>query len=131
MKDIPVIATVLRPRPIEPIDGKRVAFFTTADESASGLLGQHLREEHGAAEVSISCHLSRREDLRKDVQRTDADVFLVEIKAAAIDVVAHAAAERGVPVVFADNEVVPLDGQPDLDEELRTLAETAHAEPVA
>ena len=32
------MATVLRPRPIEPIEGKRVAFFTTADASATELL---------------------------------------------------------------------------------------------
>jgi cyclic 2,3-diphosphoglycerate synthetase len=122
VKPIPVVATVLRPRPVEPIDGKRVAFFTTADPSAAGLVERHLVEEHGAAEVSVSCNLSRREELRRDVERAEADVFVVEIKAAAIDVVCEAAAERGTPVVFADNDVVPLAGQPDLDDELRALA---------
>jgi ABC-type sugar transport system substrate-binding protein len=58
-------------------------------------------------------------------------VFLVEIKAAAIDVVCEAASERGIPVVFADNDVVPLDGQPSLDDELRALADVAEVEPVA
>jgi hypothetical protein len=41
----------------------------------------------------------------------------VEIKAAAIDIVAEAAAERGVDVVFADNEVVA----PGLDEAVLRL----------
>jgi cyclic 2,3-diphosphoglycerate synthetase len=113
------------------VEGKRVAFFTTADSSATDLLERHLREEHGAADVTISCNLSRRQELREDVQRADADVFVVEIKAAAIDVVARAAAELDIPVVFADNDVVPLEGQPDLDEELRALAETPRPEPVA
>jgi cyclic 2,3-diphosphoglycerate synthase len=45
----------------------------------------------------------------------------VEIKAAAIDVVAEEAERRGVELVFADNEVVPLEGEPDLDQELRRL----------
>ena len=90
VKDVPVVATVLRPRPVEPVEGKRVAFFTTADASATELLAGHLRDEHGAADVTISCNLSRREQLRDDVQRADADVFVVEIKAAAIDVVARA-----------------------------------------
>jgi cyclic 2,3-diphosphoglycerate synthetase len=130
VKDVPVVATVLRPRPVEPIEGRRVAFFTTADASATELLERHLRDEHGAAGVSVSCNLSRREQLREDVERADADVFVVEIKAAAIDVVARAAADRGVPVVFADNDVVPLEGQPNLDDELRALAETALPEPV-
>jgi cyclic 2,3-diphosphoglycerate synthetase len=51
------------------------------------------------------------------VARTDADVFLVEVKAAAIDVVAEVAAERGVAVVFADNEVVA----PGLDDAILSL----------
>ena len=131
VKDVPVVATVLRPRPIESVEGKRVAFFTTADASATDRLEQHLRDEHGAAEVTVSCNLSRREQLRQDVDSADADAFLVEIKAAAIDVVAEAAAERGIPVVFADNELVPVDGQPSLDDELRALAESARPEPVA
>ena len=131
MKDVPVVATVLRPRPVEPIQGKRVAFFTTADPSAADRLGRHLREEHGAAEVDVSSNLSRRRQLRDDVERADADLFLVEIKAAAIDVVCEAAAEREIPVVFADNDVRPLDGQPSLDDELRALAESARPEPVA
>jgi cyclic 2,3-diphosphoglycerate synthetase len=130
VKDVPVVSTVLRPRPIEPVEGATVAFFTTADSSATELLARHLRDEHGAAEVTISCNLSRREQLREDVQRADADVFVVEIKAAAIDVVARAAAERDIPVVFADNDVIPVEGQPDLDKELRALAETAQPEPV-
>jgi cyclic 2,3-diphosphoglycerate synthetase len=121
VKDLSVVATVLRPRPVESIEGKRVAFFTTASASAGELLGQHLREEHRAADVAVSCNLSNREKLREDLAHVEADVYLVEIKAAAIDVVCEAAKERGVDVVFADNEVVPLPGQLDLDEALREL----------
>ena len=71
----------------------------------------------------ISGNLSSREALRSDVASEEAraaEVFLVELKAAAIDVVAEAAAERGVEVILADNEVMPLDG--DLDARLRALA---------
>ncbi|MGZ4336221.1 MAG: hypothetical protein ACXVRA_02765, partial [Gaiellaceae bacterium] len=52
-----------------------------------------------------------------DLERTDADVFLVEIKAAAIDLVAVAAQARGVQVVFAENEVV----SPELDDAILGL----------
>ena len=55
---------------------------------------------------------------------------MIEIKAAAIDVVAEAALERGVRVVFARNDVVPLPGEPDLDSELVALADAAAAERV-
>ena len=129
VKDVPVVATVLRPRPVEPIGGRRVAFFTTADPSAAGILERHLREAHGAAEVSVSCNLSRRDELRADLARVDADLFLVEIKAAAIDVVVEAARTAGTVLVFADNDVVPLQGQPNLDDQLRALAKAARTAP--
>jgi cyclic 2,3-diphosphoglycerate synthetase len=127
VKEIPVVATVLRPRPVAPVDGKQVAFFTTARPDAAPLLERHLLEEHGAAEVTVSCNLADREPLRRDLEQTDADVYVVEIKAAAIDVVSEAASERGVEVVFADNDVQPVPGQPNLDDELRELAEAALA----
>jgi cyclic 2,3-diphosphoglycerate synthase len=127
VKDVPVVATVLRPRPVEPIEGKRVAFFTTASASAGELLERHLREEHGAADVTVSSNLANREKLREDLSHTEAEVYLVEIKAAAIDVVSEDAKERGIDVVFADNEVLPLPGQPDLDEALRELLPAAEA----
>lgn len=125
LKEIPVVAAVLRPRPVRSIAGKRVAFFTTAPPSTAELLERHLMEEHGASEVTISHNLADRSKLRADVERAEAELFLVEIKAAAIDVVCEAAAERELEVVFADNEVVTLSGQPDLDVLIREQAETA------
>ncbi len=116
---IPVIPAVLRPRPASSIEGKRVAFFTTAPGAAHVQLAEHLRATHGAAEVSVSGSLADRSRLRADIEAADADVYLVELKAAAIDVVAEAAAERGVEVVLADNEVL---GE-GLDTELRALAD--------
>jgi cyclic 2,3-diphosphoglycerate synthase len=127
---VAVVATELRPRPVQSVPGKRVAYFTTAHEHAHAKLAAHLREEHGADVVHVSGNLARRDRLREELRGLDADTYVVEIKAAAIDVVAEAAAERGVEVVFADNEVLPLPGEPDLDAELRALARTAPGEPV-
>ena len=129
VKDITVVATVLRPRPVTPVEGRRVVFFTTAAPAAAPLLERHLLDEHGAAEVVVSTNLADRTALRADLERADTDTYLVEIKAAAIDVVAEAAQERGVELVFADNDVRALPGQPDLDEELRSLAERVTARP--
>jgi len=56
---------------------------------------------------------------------------LTEIKAAGIDVVAEAGAKRGVEVVLAAVDVVPCPGEPELEPELRALAEAARMEPVA
>ena len=47
----------------------------------------------------------------------------MEIKAAAIDVVAETAVERGAKIVFADNAVLPLEGELALDERLLALAD--------
>ena len=129
--DVPVVAAVLRPRPAASVEGRRVAFFSTAPLSSHAVLAEHLRVEHGADVVHVSGALARRDELRRELAAVDADVYLVEIKAAAIDVVAEHAAARGIDVVFADNEVRPIDGEPDLDRELRALADAALAERVA
>jgi cyclic 2,3-diphosphoglycerate synthetase len=129
--DARVLASVLRPRPVRPVAGERVAFFTTAPPPAHDRLARWLNDEHGATVASVSGNLARRDELARDLDRADADVWLVEIKAAAIDVVAEEAERREVPVVFVDNEVRALPGEPDLDLELRALAEAAAAEPVA
>jgi cyclic 2,3-diphosphoglycerate synthetase len=129
VKDVPVIATVLRPRPIEELAGRRVAYFSTASEPALPLLREHLRERYGADLVHVSGNLARRDRLRQELATVDAEVYLVEIKAAAIDVVAETASERGAGVVFADNEVLPLEGEDDLDAALQRLAAEAVGEP--
>jgi cyclic 2,3-diphosphoglycerate synthetase len=126
--DLDVIATVLRPAPVRSVDGLRVAYFSTAPEPIHPLLRAHLEEEHGADVRLVSGNLARRTELRADLaspEARSADVYLVELKAAAIDVVAEAAAESGVPVILCDNEVRPLAGEADLDEHLLALADAA------
>jgi cyclic 2,3-diphosphoglycerate synthetase len=126
VKELPVVAVELRPRPVAPVSGRRIAYFSTAPASAHEAIALHLREEHGADVVFVSGSLANREALRDELARVDAETYLVEIKAAAIDVVAEAALERGVEVVFADNELVPV-GVLDLDTELVRLADQAVA----
>jgi cyclic 2,3-diphosphoglycerate synthetase len=70
--------------------------------------------------VHVSRNLARRELLREELARLDADTYLVELKAAAIDVVAEHALSRGARVVLADNEVVA----PGLDERVLSLLAT-------
>jgi len=119
-----VVATTLRPRPVADVSGRRVAFFSTASEPAHGLFAQHLAEGYGADVVHVSGALADRSMLRSELDRVDAEVFLVELKAAAIDIVAEVGSERGVDVVLAGSDVQPVDGQ-DLDAELQRLAEEA------
>jgi hypothetical protein len=56
--------------------------------------------------------------LRRELSKVEADTYLVEVKAAAIDVVAEHALERGKRVVLAANELVG-DG---VDDALASLA---------
>ena len=121
-----VIPTILRPHPVEDIRGRKVAFFSTAPKTAHALFASHLAEEHGADVVHVSGALADRATLRTELARVEADVFLVELKAAAIDVVAEAASERGVDVVLAGSDVLTSDGQ-DLDAALLRLAEEVTA----
>jgi cyclic 2,3-diphosphoglycerate synthetase len=114
VKDVPVVDAELVLRPTAPLDGRRVAVFTTGPAPI-----EHL----DADVVSVSRNLASRSLLREDLKRADADVFLVELKAAAIDVVAEAAAARGVELVLAANDVV----SPGLDEELLAFAEVGAA----
>jgi cyclic 2,3-diphosphoglycerate synthetase len=93
----PVLEFDLRLRPVTALDGRRTAVFTTGPAPVDHLDGEV---------VHVSRNLARRDPLADELRGLDAEVFLVEIKAAAIDVVAEAALEQGAEVVFADNEVV-------------------------
>jgi cyclic 2,3-diphosphoglycerate synthetase len=122
LKDVPVIPVELRLRPVKPVSGQRVAVFTAGPAPVD-----HLDAEI----VHVSRSLADRAALREELKDVEADAFLVEIKAAAIDVVAEAAIERGIECVFAANDVRALEPGVDLDAELLALAEAASAQPVA
>lgn len=121
-----VIATTLRPKPAGEIDGRKVAFFSTAPASAHDGFKAHLSEEYGADVVHVSGSLADRTALTRELEQVEADVFLVELKAAAIDVVAEAGAERGIDVILAGSDVLTV-GDEDLDSELLRLADEAAA----
>jgi len=120
------IATTFRPQPIEPVAGKRVFFATTAPADVVPKLVEYLEREHGCDVVAASPHLSNRARLRADMRAADGDyeLLLTELKAAAIDVVAAAGDEAGVPTVLCDNVPVAIDGE-DLEPLVETVAETA------
>jgi cyclic 2,3-diphosphoglycerate synthase len=124
VKDVPVVEARLKPRAVEPVDG-RVAVFTTAPPSAAERIEAALRDE-GVDVAHVSTSLARRDELRRELDSLEADTYLVELKAAAIDVVAEAAAERGLRVVLLSNDV----DASGLDEQLLELAEAAVGEEV-
>lgn len=118
----PVVAATLTPRPLEPVAGRRTAYFSTAPRSVHSRLAAQLEERYGADVVHVSGNLADRQALHAELATLPADVFLVELKAAAIDVVAEAAVAAGAEVVLAANDVVSVPGEPDLDELLFEMA---------
>ncbi len=129
--DLPVIATAMRPRPLASVAGKKVALFTTAPEAALRPLGEQFERAHGAEVVHVSGNLARRSELAAELAQVDAELFLVELKAAAVDVVIEEAVARGCEVGVVDNELVPLEGEAELEPALLELARQARAkEPV-
>jgi len=129
---LPVVATTFRPRPIETVAGKRVFFATTAPPAIVPLLADHLSAWFDCEVVGVSSNLSDRARLREDMaaHRGRYDVLLTELKAAAIDVVASAGEEAGVPTVLCDNVPVAVDGS-DLGAEFARVAELAMARGLA
>jgi cyclic 2,3-diphosphoglycerate synthetase len=97
ISDVPVVGAELRLRPAEPLRGRRTAVFTTGAASV---------EDLDAEVVHVSRNLAQRDALRKELERVEAEVYLVELKAAAVDVVAEAALARGAQLVLAANDVV-------------------------
>jgi cyclic 2,3-diphosphoglycerate synthetase len=92
----------LEPEPAEPLPGgARVAVFTTGGPPPSGVEA-----------VVASTNLARRGALAADLERARAegcDVYLVELKAAAIDTVARAAQAEDARVVFLRNRPLGID----------------------
>jgi cyclic 2,3-diphosphoglycerate synthetase len=105
ISDVVIENAQLRLRPTAPLEG-RVAVFTAGATDVAHL---------DADVVHVSANLADRELLRRDL--VDADTYLVELKAAAIDVVAEHALARGIRVVLAGNDLVG-----DFDEQLLALA---------
>ena len=61
--------------------------------------------------LGTSHNLARRPQLADDLGRMHgADIMLVELKAAGVDMAARVALERGMDVVFCDNRVVTTGG---------------------
>ncbi|MEK6537483.1 MAG: 2,3-diphosphoglycerate synthetase, partial [Actinomycetota bacterium] len=126
--ELEVIPTVLRPRPDGDINGRRVAYFTTAQGEVVEHIKEFISSTYGCTIDFVSTELADRKKLRAylaQLKDGDVDVFLTEIKAAAIDVVAEEADRRGVEVVFCDNVPVEIDGQERLAPLLVSLAEQA------
>ena len=127
----PVVRATLCPTPVEVVAGERVAYFGTAPADAHPGLRRHLEERHDARVVHVSGALADRERLRVELAGLHADTLVVELKAAAVDVVVEHAAAHGLRVVLAANDLVTAAGDEPLEELAVRLADEAIAERAA
>ncbi|QDA31665.1 2,3-diphosphoglycerate synthetase [Thermococcus indicus] len=108
--DADVHLTAFRPRPLGDVSGKRLALVMTSGLALEG--ARRYIEDMGADVVYTSGNLSRRPALRRDLEGFEGiDAVAVELKAAAVDVVTRWALERGIEVIYLDNEPVNIDGK--------------------
>jgi cyclic 2,3-diphosphoglycerate synthetase len=130
--EISIVKTIFRPHPLKPIRGKRAFLVCTAPEAAGETLEGYLRKNEDCQVVGRSHNLSDRISLRKDLQKAEeAEILLTELKAAAVDVVAVFARERGKELVYFHNRTVGLGQEDDLERffsHMRDLAVSKHAE---
>jgi cyclic 2,3-diphosphoglycerate synthetase len=110
-----VIRIGLLPEATEPLPpDARVAFFTTGAGDLSA-----------AEPVVVSRNLARRAELAQDLERAAAercDVYVTELKAAAVDTVAEAAERAGARLVWARNRPCARPGEDDLDAALLAVS---------
>jgi cyclic 2,3-diphosphoglycerate synthetase len=124
-----VVCTVFRPHPLADVSGKRIWFGTTAIERAGPSLKQHLESTYGCDVVAVSHDLARRDALRRDLEAQASpggvDALVVELKAAAVDVVTRWGMERGIEVIYVDNRPETVGGDGPLEELLLEVARSA------
>ena len=120
--DVPVVETTLLPRPLADVRDRTAAYFSAAPPDALAGLREHLESVFGARVVHVSGNLANRAALRSELETVSAEVYLVELKAAAIDVVAEAAIAKKAQIVLVANDVVAAPGESDLDEQLLGMA---------
>jgi cyclic 2,3-diphosphoglycerate synthase len=107
----------LRPVPLADVRDRDAFFTTTAPPEVAEALAKELERTGGCRVVGVSSALADRAALEEDLAGAPAyDVLLTELKAAAVDVAARRALERGAEVVFVDNRPKGAGGDADLDD---------------
>jgi cyclic 2,3-diphosphoglycerate synthetase len=126
---IKIVHTVFRPKPLQPIEGKKVFLATTAPTSMKGKIAGHLEKVYGAHVVATSSNLSNKKALREEIEAAEGSftVLLTELKAAAVDVVTSIGLELGLDVIYMDNLPVTIGGDGELEELVTWIAQDARA----
>jgi cyclic 2,3-diphosphoglycerate synthetase len=124
--DARYVVTDFHPEPLADVRGSDVFFATTASDGVAEAQVAYLRATHGCRVVAWSARLADRAALARDLDAAKGyDVFLTELKAAAVDTGVQRALARGAEVVFVDNRAQVVAGDLDLDVALGGLEQLA------
>ena len=120
------LVTNFEPVPLGDVQGKTVYLTTTAPADIASRQAERLAATAGCTVAGHSANLADRAALRSDLEAAPPyDVLLTELKAAAVDVAAEHARERGAGVVFLDNRPVGLDDEQDLTAAIEDVVNAA------
>lgn len=120
--DIRVAIVELQPHPMEDVRDRDAFLATTAKPEVAERLVGSLEEVSGCRVVAFSASLSDREGLERDIAASPPfDVMVTELKAAAVDVAARRALDRGAGVVFLDNRPISAGGDGEVDGLMRDV----------
>jgi cyclic 2,3-diphosphoglycerate synthetase len=120
--DIRMALAELQPVALGDVRGRDAFLATTAHGELATRLAGELERTSGCRVVKVSPRLADRAGLEEDLASAPRfDVLLTELKAAAIDVGARRALERGAEVVFVENRPKGVGGDGDLDDLLREV----------
>ncbi|MFC2077156.1 hypothetical protein ACFLT7_08745, partial [candidate division KSB1 bacterium] len=144
--DLPILRSLFEPEILgdqqelaATLKGKRAYCFTTAPEIVKDRLAAALERDYGVKMIGVSCHLSRDDLMRKDIEEVLAlpeppEAFVIEIKARGVEAARHIHESSGLPYYYINNvprqvdpEGNPVPGNPDLDEAIHNVL-TAGAE---
>ncbi len=124
---VSIIRTRFRPKPLKSISGKKIVWINTAPKKMGPKLKLFIEETYNCQIKKISHFLSNRVELVKELRQVEGsvDTVLVELKAAAVDVVTQWGLGQGLEVVYQDNIPLVVDDSFDLKEEIIYCANLA------
>lgn len=110
----------LEPAPLADVKGNDVFFATTAKPEIAERLAERLEAVAGCRVVATSSNLADRRRLKEEMDSApEFDALVTELKAAAVDVAARGALDRGARVVFMDNRPKSAGGDGEVDDLVR------------
>jgi predicted GTPase len=144
--DLPIVRSLFEPEILgdqeelaKKLAGKRAYCLTTAPEIVKDRLSDAMERDYKCKMLGVSCHLSRDDLMRKDIQAVLAspeppEAFFIEIKARGVEAARLISETSGLPYYYINNVPKQVDrkgnlvpGNPDLDREIHRVL-TAGAE---